>query len=97
MPTSGTDSLRLDYELDSSTLSAVEVLVYNTHWGTWERIGTIGDIGISGTKFVRIPLTDASSYVGPAGDVTVRILAPDGGGDLTNPVFDLAVNPDGDQ
>jgi hypothetical protein len=91
-------TLRLDYALSSSTLSAVETLVYNTRTGAWDQVGAIGDIGQGGTKFVRMALPDAAPYVGPAGDLTVRIIpASSGGGDLTDPVFDIVVNPDEEQ
>jgi hypothetical protein len=85
-------SLFLNYSTDKSNqpqnTRALDVRAYNVQTGAWDHLGTLGVA--NGT--LQQAISNPALYVGPAGDVIVRLSSPDGTADSITGVFQLALN-----
>jgi hypothetical protein len=88
-------TLRLDYRFESDFALPIDVFAYNTRTGDWDNVGSIADE--AQRKAVQLPITDATSYVGPSGDLTVRLGRAEYRLELRDPVLNVAINPDDQQ
>jgi hypothetical protein len=66
----------------------VEVLAYNVRTGAWDHIAALSGQVID----VRLPIPNAIDHTGPAGDVTVRLLATSGSMTFSPDKLALALN-----
>ncbi len=83
-------SMTLDYMFGAGPSGPVQVLAYNTNDGRWNELASIE---ASGTQTaVQVVVPDPAPYVGPAGDLTVRLVPGALDAALINPVFDIALN-----
>ncbi|HYP40334.1 MAG TPA: hypothetical protein VEX13_08230 [Chloroflexia bacterium] len=71
----------------NSQANNVVLMAYNVRTGKWDRIGTL-DIGQGAVPGIQSP----SDYVGPAGDVTIRLLSESGAQIWNFTSLDLMLN-----
>lgn len=85
-------SLFLNYSANSASQSQgahdLDVRAYNVQTGAWDLLGTLGVA--NGT--MQQAISNPALYVGPAGDMTVRLSSPDGTTVNITGVFQLALN-----
>jgi hypothetical protein len=102
-PGSQPATVRLDYTFTSSPSLPISVLAYRPGSGDWAEVGTLGPDdstnpgAVATSKQITVP--DAAQYIGPAGDLTIRLTPAasdpgNGAATLGSPSFNIAVNPD---
>ncbi|HST04290.1 MAG TPA: hypothetical protein VLQ48_06090 [Chloroflexia bacterium] len=70
--------------------SPLDVEAYNVQTGTWDNIATINSV----SDVLQQTIPSPTQYVGPAGDVTIRLSSPDRTDININGTFHLALNSD---
>jgi hypothetical protein len=70
--------------------SPLDVEAYNVQTGTWDSIATINSV----SDVLQQTIPSPTQYVGPAGDVTIRLSSPDRNDININGTFKLALNSD---
>ncbi|HET9495970.1 MAG TPA: hypothetical protein VFR15_17215, partial [Chloroflexia bacterium] len=85
-------TLRLDFRSAAASPDPIRVLAFNTNTGEWDDAGRV-----TADSTAPLDIPDPAPYVGPAGDVTLRLVAGQPGVTLVRPVLDIAVNVEGQQ
>jgi hypothetical protein len=75
-----TRSSELQLEYGASVSSKVTLLAYNIRTGAWDRLG---ELSTDANTTTTIGIPNAENYIGPAGNVTLRLLPEDAGAILT--------------
>ncbi|HKP51816.1 MAG TPA: hypothetical protein VJ183_04100 [Chloroflexia bacterium] len=84
---SNADDIRL--RVTESLLTSADMLVYNVVTGAWDRIDTLP--AHNGTDLA-FPIPNPRDHVGPAGDLTIRILSKDGSKLVGLPTLAFSLN-----
>jgi hypothetical protein len=82
-------TLKLNYRWSGQTGSTITVRAYNTRTGRWDIIDSLHG---GSTGPATVALSAPADYVGPAGDVTLRLLAGASNQFIDVRVFDLILN-----
>lgn len=88
----GTQPDRLSLHYSASSINGdVDVLAFDASSGAWHRIDTLAGSGTTSAAST-INISNPRNYVGPGGDVLIRLLPQTGTLSLTLQSFDLALN-----
>jgi hypothetical protein len=85
-------TLRLDFRSGAASPDPILVLAFNTNTGDWDDVGRL-----TADNTAPLDIPNPAAYVGPAGDLTIRLVAGLPGVTLVRPVLDIAVNVEGQQ